>query len=109
MATVNKDSEFVMKTLMDIKNDIGEVKTEIKGLIKSVDENSADTKNEIAELNDKISKLDDRVDALERADDVKDSKKYRTVLNYIWVAIGTFFITKFPSIVKYVAGLINQE
>lgn len=102
-------SEFVMQTLMDIKKDIGEVKTEIKGLIKSVDDNSADTKKDIDDLNAKIEVLDNRVDALEHADEAKDSKRFRSVLNYFWVALGTYFVAKFPSIIAYIIDTAGKE
>ena len=116
-AEVTKDINM-MELLLKISNDVSSIKTDItnfKEAQKLEKENTAreledvrcDCKKEITELEEKVNentieveKLKKRVEELERADDTKDAKKWRTVTIYIMTALGGMFVAKLPDMVK---------
>lgn len=125
MGDTTKDINM-MELLLKISSDVSSIKTDIanfKEAQKLEKENTAreledvrcDCKKEITELEGKIAentleieKLKNRVDELERADDTKDAKKWRTVTIYIMTALGGMFVAKLPDIVKAIVEIFTK-
>ena len=124
-AEVTKDINM-MELLLKISNDVSSIKTDItnfKEAQKLEKENTAreledvrcDCKKEITELEEKVNeniieveKLKKRVEELERADDTKDAKKWRTVTIYIMTALGGMFVAKLPDMVKALVEIFTK-
>lgn len=116
----------MMELLLKISNDVSSIKTDManfKEAQKLEKENTAreledvrcDCKKEITELEERITentleieKLKKRVDELERADDTKDARKWRTVMIYIMTALGGMFVAKLPDIVKALVDIFTK-
>lgn len=116
----------MMELLLKISNDVSSIKTDManfKEAQKLEKENTAreledvrcDCKKEITELEERITentleieKLKKRVDELERADDTKDARKWRTVMIYIMTALGGMFVAKLPDIAKALVGIFTK-
>lgn len=117
----------MMELLLKISSDVSSIKTDIanfKEAQKLEKENTAreledvrcDCKKEIDVLEEKIAentleidKLKKRVDELERADDTKDAKKWRTVMIYIMTALGGMFVAKLPDIAKALIEIFTKN
>ena len=124
-AEVTKDINM-MELLLKISNDVSSIKTDItnfKEAQKLEKENTAreledvrcDCKKEITELEEKttentleIEKLKKRIEELERADDMKDARKWRTVMIYIMTALGGMFVAKLPDIAKALVDIFTK-
>lgn len=116
----------MMELLLKISNDVSSIKTDManfKEAQKLEKENTAreledvrcDCKKEITELEERITentleieKLKKRVDELERADDTKDARKWRTVMIYIMTALGGMFVAKLPDIAKALVDIFTK-
>lgn len=116
----------MMELLLKISNDVSSIKTDManfKEAQKLEKENTAreledvrcDCKKEVTELEEKIAektleieKLKKRVDELERADDTKDARKWRTVMIYIMTALGGMFVAKLPDIAKALVDIFTK-
>ena len=116
----------MMELLLKISSDVSSIKTDManfKEAQKLEKENTAreledvrcDCKKEITALEEKIAentleidKLKKRIDELERADDTKDAKKWRTVTIYIMTALGGMFVAKLPDITKAIIELFTK-
>lgn len=116
----------MMELLLKISSDVSSIKTDIanfKEAQKLEKENTAreledvrcDCKKEITELEEKVNentsdieKLKKRVDELERADDTKDARKWRTVMIYIMTALGGMFVAKLPDIAKALVDIFTK-
>lgn len=116
----------MMELLLKISSDVSSIKTDManfKEAQKLEKENTAreledvrcDCKKEITELEERIAentleieKLKERVDKLERADDTKDARKWRTVMIYIMTALGGMFVAKLPDIAKALVDIFTK-
>ena len=116
----------MMELLLKISSDVSSIKTDIanfKEAQKLEKENTAreledvrcDCKKEIDVLEEKttentleIDKLKKRIEELERADDTKDAKKWRTVMIYIMTALGGMFVAKLPDMVKALIEIFTK-
>lgn len=116
----------MMELLLKISSDVSSIKTDIanfKEAQKLEKENTAreledvrcDCKKEITELEEKVNentsdieRLKKRVDELERADDMKDARKWRTVMIYIMTALGGMFVAKLPDIAKALVDIFTK-
>lgn len=116
----------MMELLLKISSDVSSIKTDIanfKEAQKLEKENTAreledvrcDCKKEITELEEKVNentsdieRLKKRVDELERADDMKDARKWRTVMIYIMTALGGMFVAKLPDIAKALVDIFTR-
>ena len=125
-AEATKDINM-MELLLKISNDVSSIKTDItnfKEAQKLEKENTAreledvrcDCKKEIDVLEEKITentleidKLKKRVEELERADDTKDAKKWRTVMIYIMTALGGMFVAKLPDLLKMILEVFAKK
>lgn len=116
----------MMELLLKISSDVSSIKTDManfKEAQKLEKENTAreledvrcDCKKEITELEERITentleieKLKERIDKLERADDTKDARKWRTVMIYIMTALGGMFVAKLPDIAKALVDIFTK-
>lgn len=116
----------MMELLLKISSDVSSIKTDIanfKEAQKLEKENTAreledvrcDCKKEITELAEKVNentieieKLKKRIEELERADDTKDAKKWRTVMIYIMTALGGMFVAKLPDITRAIVEIFTK-
>lgn len=125
MGDATKDINM-MELLLKISNDVSSIKTDManfkeaqrlekENTVRELEDVRCDCKKEITELEEKVNtntsdieKLKKRVDELERADDTKDAKKWRTVVIYIMTALGGMFVAKLPDLLKMILELFAK-
>lgn len=125
MGDATKDINM-MELLLKISNDVSSIKTDManfkeaqrlekENTVRELEDVRCDCKKEITELEEKVNtntsdieKLKKRIDELERADDTKDAKKWRTVVIYIMTALGGMFVAKLPDLLKMILELFAK-
>lgn len=125
MGDATKDINM-MELLLKISNDVSSIKTDManfkeaqrlekENTVRELEDVRCDCKKEITELEEKVNintsdieKLKKHVEELERADDTKDAKKWRTVTIYIMTALGGMFVAKLPDLLKMILELFAK-
>jgi CRISPR/Cas system CSM-associated protein Csm4 (group 5 of RAMP superfamily) len=119
----------VLELLLKISNDVSAIKTDVTNLkmtqskdrleiSKEIEDVKSDCFKEISNLEkDMMSRVNNMqsvqntlvgdIDTLKHADEVRDAKKWRTVIAFIATALGGMFIAKLPDIISYMI-LLNK-
>lgn len=102
--TIEKGTEYIMKVLMEIKEDVASIKTDMSNLkTNSVkDFVGINTRLDKMEMQVKQNQenIDDLFEIVNSSEDKKDAKKYRAFTAYLLTAIGGVVIAKLPDIIK---------
>lgn len=94
MANIKNNQQ---KDKEEIGKDISDVRSDCNRAIKTL-ENSMNAR--INNLQSVQNTLVGDVDVLKHQDEKKDAKKYRTVIAYLFTAIGGMLVAKIPEIIK---------
>lgn len=114
----------VMELLIKISNDVSSIKTDMENLKKNQAKDNADVRadcqRDIEDLekrmNTKINNLQSvqnilvgDVDTLKHAEEVKDAKRWRTVMAFVGTALGGMLIAKLPDIVRTLIIVLSTK
>lgn len=101
---VEKGTEYVMKILMEIKEDVASIKTDVKNLKDNSAKDSTLVNDRLDKLEAKVHKntidIDNLSNQVNTSEDKKDAKRYRAIIAYMLTAIGGVFIAKLPDMIK---------
>ena len=112
----------IIKLLMDIKEDVASIKTDIvnfketqklekektdknledlrKDFQRDLEITKTDIMNKINNMQSVQNNLCGDVDNLKHADEKKDAKKWKTVMTYIGTSLGSMILVKLPDIIR---------
>ena len=114
----------VMELLIKISNDVSSIKTDMENLKKNQAKDNADVRadcqRDIEDLekrmNTKINNIQSvqntlvgDVDTLKHAEEVKDAKRWRTVMAFVGTALGGMLIAKLPDIVRTLIIVLSTK
>lgn len=114
----------VMELLIKISNDVSSIKTDMENLKKNQAKDNADVRadcqRDIEDLekrmNTKINNIQSvqntlvgDVDTLKHAEEVKDAKRWRTVMAFVGTALGGMLIAKLPDIVRTLIIILSTK
>lgn len=114
----------VMELLIKISNDVSSIKTDMENLKKNQAKDNADVRadcqRDIEDLekrmNTKINNIQSvqntlvgDVDTLKHAEEVKDAKRWRTVIAFVGTALGGMLIAKLPDIVRTLIIVLSTK
>lgn len=102
--TIEKGTEYIMKVLMEIKEDVASIKTDISNLKSNSVKDFVGINTRLDKMECQVKKntddIDDLRDLVNSSEDKKDAKKYREITAYLLTAIGGVAIAKLPDIIK---------
>lgn len=114
----------VMELLIKISNDVSSIKTDMENLKKNQAKDNADVRvdcqRDIEDLekrmNTKINNIQSvqntlvgDVDTLKHTEEVKDAKRWRTVMAFVGTALGGTLIAKLPDIVRTLIIVLSTK
>lgn len=130
MATEGNDKINIIELLMDIKADVSSIKTDMSNfketqkvekdvIMKAISDVKTDYRRDMADLETNImakvnsiqsvqNVLVGDVDTLKHAEEKKDATRYRTMLAFIFTAIGGMALGKLPDFISFLIKLKGQ-
>lgn len=119
----------VIELLMQIREDVSSIKTDMNNLQKNQEKDKASIDKDIEDVRTDFNRslktlesnvtqrinniqtvqntLVGEVETLKHSEDKEDARKYRSVVKYMLVGIGGLFVAKIPEIIKLVFQLSN--
>lgn len=130
MATEGNEKINIIELLMGIKADVSSIKTDMANfkeaqkiekdvIMKEISDVKADYRRDIADLETNImakvnniqsvqNVLVGDVDTLKHAEEKKDAKRYRTMLAFMFTALGGMALGKLPDFISFLIKVKGQ-
>lgn len=90
-----------LEILMQISNDVSSIKTEMKSMQVSIQKDNEILNNRITHIEERQQEDSKRIGELEKAEDKKYAKRWKTVVAFIGTAIGGMVLAKIPDFIVF--------